>query len=121
MLPEAELNADKAPATLETLFATPLLPLLAVLLGSSLRVMVEKMIVLYGLVLPVLVVLFVVAVLVFCSSFLYPPCDQTGHSIIPSFLDLCCVLKVPLQIPTAILLLNAICLIFYFVSRSTYK
>jgi hypothetical protein len=50
MLPEAELNADKAPATLVTLLATPppplLLPPLAVLLvlGSSFRVIVNRII-----------------------------------------------------------------------------
>lgn len=45
MVPEAELNADRAPATLLTLLATPplagpLLPLLAAA-GSSFRVMVD--------------------------------------------------------------------------------
>ena len=51
MLPEAELNADKAPATLVTLLATPppplvVLPPLAVLLvlGSSFRVIVNRII-----------------------------------------------------------------------------
>lgn len=53
MLPEAELNADKAPATLVTLLATPppplLLPPLAVLLvlGSSFRVIVNRIIWIY--------------------------------------------------------------------------